>query len=523
MNVGQTRGVRILYRGGAIYPGAPYPGAPSAGTGEPLTSLLVDGPVISWIGSSDAAASIDADRVIELDGALLTPAFVDAHVHATATGLALTGVDLSGVSSLRAALDLLERSARTGRGRPVLGSGWDETGWPEGRPPTAAELDRAGYGGLVYLSRVDAHSAVVSSALLAAVPAARTLAGYRPDGHLRLRAHDAVRAAALSMLSAGQLRAAQRATRARAAELGIACLHEMGGPVISSAADFAGLLQLANEEPGPQVLGYWGELMGIDRARELGAVGAGGDLFCDGSLGSHTAALREPYADRPDTSGQLNFEAADIAEHLRRCAAAGLQAGFHAIGDAAVDAVLAGAELASARLGRRAGAGHRLEHAEMVADPVRLAAAGFTASVQPAFDANWGGAGGMYATRLGPLRAGGLNRFAELAAAGVELALGSDSPVTPLAPWAAIRAATHPHDPRSALGLAAAFSAHTRGGWRAAGDQANGRLAVGAPATLALWRTNESTSGLPDVGPGQRLPQCVQTVLNGQVIFDALS
>ena len=55
----------------------------------------------------------------------------------------------------------------------MLGHGWDETAWPEHRPPTRQELDRASYGGVVYLSRVDVHSAVVSSALLAAVPEVR--------------------------------------------------------------------------------------------------------------------------------------------------------------------------------------------------------------------------------------------------------------------------------------------------------------------------------------------------------------
>ena len=61
--------------------------------------------------------------------------------------------------------------ARAQGGRPVLGSGWDESTWPESRPPSATELDRASYGGVVYLARADAHSAVVSSALLASLPA----------------------------------------------------------------------------------------------------------------------------------------------------------------------------------------------------------------------------------------------------------------------------------------------------------------------------------------------------------------
>jgi predicted amidohydrolase YtcJ len=521
--------VRILYRNARVH----APSLPDA------SALLVDGDVISWIGDEHGAGQFGDARAIDLAGAFVTPAFVDAHVHATATGLSLTGLDLSGADTLTGALDLLERAVRAGRGRPILGSGWDETRWPEARPPTRAELDRAAYGGSVYLARVDAHSAVVSSTLAAAVHGLAGLTGFSPDGPLTRDAHDAARTAAFAALSRGQVRDAQRAALQHAASLGIACVHEMAGPAISSADDLAGLLGLAGTEPLPEVIGYWGELFGIDTARELGAVGAGGDLFCDGSLGSHTAALHEPYADLPSGSGALRFDTQDLAEHIVRCTSEGLQAGFHAIGDAAVDQVLDAAELAGERLGRSGGAGHRIEHAELVRDPRRLASSGLLASMQPAFDAAWGGPAGMYAERLGVARALDLNRFSELAAAGVPLAFGSDAPVTPLGPWAAVRAAAYPSEPGAAISARSAFAAHTRAGWRAAGRD-GGVLAPGAAATFAVWQAGKlgvdapdervarwstdpraAVPGLPDVAPGRDLPRCLLTVRAGETIFDA--
>ena len=81
-----------------------------------------------------------------------------------------TGMSADGASSVTLVEAGEERAHREG-GRPVLGSGWDESTWPESRPPSATELDRASYGGVVYLARADAHSAVVSSALLASLPA----------------------------------------------------------------------------------------------------------------------------------------------------------------------------------------------------------------------------------------------------------------------------------------------------------------------------------------------------------------
>ena len=108
--------------------------------------------------------------------------------------------------------------------------------------------------------------------------------------------------------------------------------------------------------------------------------------------------------------------------------------------------------------------------------------------MQPLFDAAWGGPDGLYAARLGADRAAAMNPFATMAAAGVSLAFGSDAPVTPADPWAAVQAAAHHRTPGSGLSPRAAFTAHTRGGHRAAGrtDRGIGTISVGAPAHLAI-------------------------------------
>ncbi len=508
------------------------------------SALLIDGGQVAWLGDDASAATMAADRVVDLAGALVIPAFVDAHFHATATGLALTGLNLAGADSLAGALAELERHARGGAGRPVLGSGWDETGWPERRAPTAAELDRASYGGMVYLARTDAHSAIASSALMASVPGLDTLPGYSPDGYLTKDAHHAAREVAMSVITAGQRAELQRTALRRAAALGIGAVHEMAGPEISSADDLAGLLALARSDDAlPEVAGYWGELHGTATALELGAVGAGGDLFCDGSIGSHTAGMHQPYADRPAESGYLRYDTAELAEHITACTEAGIQAGFHAIGDAATDQVVAAMRRAIEQLGPQvATAGHRIEHAELISDVAGLSETGLVASVQPAFDATWGGPDGMYAQRLGADRAARLNPLAALAAAGIPLALGSDSPVTPIDPWGTLRAAAYPRYRKHALSPRAALTAHCRGGWRAAradGDGsgvlapgmpasyaifAAGELAVDAPdGRLAQWSTDERAGvpGLPDLAPGQDLPRCLRTVLRGRQLFDS--
>ncbi|MFJ5262695.1 amidohydrolase [Streptomyces sp. NPDC088387] len=506
------------------------------------TAMVVEHGHIAWVGSEGAADAFadGADEVVDLDGALVTPAFTDAHVHTTATGLALTGLDLTTAPTLDAALALVrDFAAARPDDRVLLGHGWDAARWPGGRPPTRAELDEATGNRPLYLSRIDVHSAVVSTALLDLVGGAVP----RGDAPLTADAHHAVRAAALGAVTPAQRTEAQRAALAHAASLGIGSLHECAGPDISSEDDFAGLLRLAAEEAGPRVVGYWAEWAeeGVARARELGAAGAAGDLFVDGALGSHTACLREPYADA-DHTGIAYHDAHAVAAHVVACTEAGIQAGFHAIGDAAVTTVVEGVRAAAEKVGlaRVRAARHRVEHAEMLTPDTVAAFAelGLTASVQPAFDALWGGEDGMYARRLGAGRARTLNPFAALLKAGVPLALGSDSPVTPVDPWGTVRAAAFHHTPEHRVSVRAAFTAHTRGGWRAVGRDDAGVLVPGAPADYAVWRTGElvvqapddrvarwstdprsGTPGLPDLTPGNGLPVCLRTVVGGRTVF----
>jgi predicted amidohydrolase YtcJ len=284
---------------------------------------------------------------------------------------------------------------------------------------------------------------------------------------------------------------------------------------------------------------------GAAEARELmastGARGLAGDLFVDGALGSRTARLHEPYADALDTCGNTYLDDGAIAAHLHACTEAGVTAGFHVIGDAAISAVVDSLAGVVERFGAPAVArcGHRLEHVEMVSpqQAAQLGSWGVIASMQPNFDALWGGDDGMYAQRIGPDRARRLNPFALLASQGVPLAFGSDSPVTSLDPWRTVHAAANHRTVGSSVSMRAAFAAATRGGWRAGGerDGVAGTLVPGAPASYAIWDSDdvevaapadavqrwstERGSRVPALPRlDRRLPICRQTVHRGVAI-----
>ena len=139
--------------------------------------------------------------------------------------------------------------------------------------------------------------------------------------------------------------------------------------------------------------------------------------------------------------------------------------------------------------------------------------------MQPEFDSWWGGAGGLYEQRLGRERAATMNPLATLAAEGVTVAFGSDAPVTPLAPWAAVRAAIRHHQPGSRMSAGQALTAHTVNGWYAAGRSAEqarrlGTLAPGHPATLTVWDVADVGAAIDRGGA----PETLLTVRDGHVL-----
>ncbi|MDD1477566.1 amidohydrolase [Arthrobacter sp. H16F315] len=526
-----------LYRNGSVYTAA-----------DPFaTALLVDGDTVAWVGSEQAASSIaDASmEVIDLKGALLAPGFVDSHVHLTETGIALDSLQLGDVRSARELLDAVAGSTAKGT---VLGHGWDDTQWTDSALPSREELERAAGGRDVYLSRVDVHSAIVSSSL-AATAGLHGRDGFGAGSQVKRAAHTAARLAA-RQLPAAALRGYQRRALTEAAANGYVAVAEMAAPHIGSVQD----LQLAaawnsGADAVPEVLPYWGELAtSADQARSLldslgvPVLGLAGDLNMDGSIGSRTAALRADYSDAPGERGSLYLSVAEAAAHLSVCSLLGIQAGFHVIGDAGLDAALEALDLAAADVGeqRVRAASHRLEHVELAdADSIRrLAAYSVTVSVQPGFDASWGGGDGLYQQRLGSRR-DGMNPFASFYAAGVPICFGSDSPVTAMRPWASVRACLQHNNPAEQISARAAFLGHTRAGWRAARyrNPMAGQLVPGAPASFAVWEVEElmvqvadgrvqswstdpraRTPLLPALDTGSE-PVCLQTVKDGRELF----
>ena len=304
-----------LYRGGRCLH---RPADPRA------TALLVRDGRIAWLGADGGRAG--RRRVVDLDGALVTPAFVDAHVHATDTGLALRGLDLSAaaVGGARCSTRWRRSRRRCRRTRWCSGTAGTSRPGPEQHAADARPswTGPAAAGGSTCRRRRSTRRWCPRRCWRRA--GRGRAAGYDASGWVRRDAHHVVRAVALGLGHAG-------AARGRRSGRRCGTRRRWASPRCTSAAgrarpsedDFTGAAGAWPGERLPEVYGYWGELGGAAKARELGAVGAGGDLYADGALGSRTAHLRRPYLDDGRRlRARLSSPPSRSREHLVDCVAA---------------------------------------------------------------------------------------------------------------------------------------------------------------------------------------------------------
>jgi predicted amidohydrolase YtcJ len=456
--------------------------------------LLVDERHVERVGVGDPPP---ADRTVEVPGTTVIPGFVDAHVHLSGTGMALSGLDVGATRSKGEAIDAVRAAASSSSG-PVMAQGMDETRWPDPTLPMREELDAAS-GEPVLVVRADGYVSAVNSAFLLASGLESVEGVERDDrgaatGLLRGEANARAQLWYFGSLSDRRIQDAQLRAAALAASRGVTCVQEMAIPDKRGRRDVEVLL--AQQQDLPVDLVTYIADRDIPYVMERSYPRIGGDLFLDGSIGARTAALSIPYADG-DGTGDLAYGDDELAEFLHNAHLAGLQSGLHVIGDAAIEQALRVWERVYGSLGSRErrhfrARRHRLEHFEMASpDQVeRAAMLGLAISVQPAFDALWGGPGQMYERRLGQDRADGMNPFRTLVERGLEVGAGSDTPVTPLDPMLAVWALEHHHDRRQRLSRDQALRLCTIGAARLAHLEKKGRLEPGTAADFAAFETD---------------------------------
>ena len=525
------------------------------------SAICIAEDTILAVGTDDeilALAGPDS-TLVDLAGRAVLPGFVDPHAHPLWEGMLATRPSVEAAPDLRVAMRALPGAAELLDPDAWLVARYNHVRWPEGRHPTRDDLDRAVPDRPVVLAHVSGHAAVANSlalALAGITASTRDRPGEAvldrdPSGEPTgvVEGTEAWAALTASMPPPGPREAdealvavaarlaADGVTWAAEADLGSATslTHELAAYAAALAAGsyplglslMPGLTRLA-PDPADDPVGP-AEILALLRAGERDAVVVRHvKLKADGALTTRTAWLTAPYEDAPATIGRPVHDPAALAERVRRATRAGWGVATHAIGDAAIGAVLdayeaaaterAAAERTGTDMPPTSPAAHRVEHAMLLPPALlaRLAAHGWRVVAQPEFTA-W--AGDVYRRRLGDVRADRILPYRELLAAGVPLAFSSDRPVVGGAPLAGVRAALR-HDP--GISAAEALHAWTAAAAVAAGAAAAGVLATGRRADLVILPGDPTAVSPGAWAAGEDGMRVVATVAAGQLVQGAL-
>jgi predicted amidohydrolase YtcJ len=503
-------------------------------------ALAVRSDRIASVGSSAAIRKMAAGaRVIDARGQMVVPGFIDTHVHFVAGGFRLSSVQLRDAKTPAEFIARLKAFAATApAGAWITGGDWDHEQW-SGELPRRDWIDSVTPNNPVWVNRLDGHMALANSATLRAAKItreSRDVAGGtivrdargEPTGVLKDNAMDAVDAAAPNPPAELEDRALD-AAMAYVAEQGVTTVHNMGSwrdLAIFERAHRAN--RLATRIYAAVPLASWEQLRDTVAARGKGDVWLRiGALkgFVDGSLGSHTAAMLQPFTDVPTDTGLFVNTPDDLYRWVSGADKAGLHVMVHAIGDKAIRTQLGIFERVARENGSR-DRRFRIEHAQHIApaDIPRFGQLGIIASMQPyhAID------DGRWADRvIGPERAKGTYAFRSLLDAGAPLAFGSDWFVAPPTPLEGIYAAATRRTlddknpggwvPEQKITVEEALRAYTRGSAYAGFDEAErGILKQGALADFAMI-DQDLTRLAPDRIRDARV---MLTAVGGRVVFE---
>lgn len=494
-----------------------------------------------------------ATAVIDLQGHFVMPGFNDAHLHLTDAGFKRLTVDLTGVRSLEEFRERIRQRAESAQPTEwITGAGWDETIWHDKELPTRWDIDEVVADYPVFLQRTDGHVAVANT--LALKMAHVTLASKDPEGgeiarDLSGAPNGILRETAMELITtviprptAEKRRQAIEAALADIARSGITSVQDYSHS--ATKENFQIFEQLEREAKLTVRISEWlpfNEPLNVleqqraahpqsDSMLHTGMLKA----FMDGSLGSHTATMLQPYADDPKNSGLPQYDQAKLNAMAKERLEAGFQLGFHAIGDKAVQMALdafAEAEKAAHDNGVKAPDGtenfrSRIEHAQVTnpQEVARFRELKVIASMQPSHlldDMPWA------QLRLGPSRAPHSYAWAEFLNHGVTLAFGTDWPfAAPVNPFLGLYAATtrksvdgkQEYYPAQKLSIEQAIAAYTSGSAYAEfAEKEKGTLAPGMLADFAVL-DRDPTAVAPEKMLGTKV---LRTVVGGKKVFES--
>jgi predicted amidohydrolase YtcJ len=480
---------------------------------------------VHWSEGVIRSGTAEAPAIDLPPGAFAVPGLIDGHLHLILGGLGLDMLDLSSCTS-RVEVERLvhARHATIEPSRWLIAQGWNEDRWG-GEQPTAAWFDGLG-GRHVVAWRMDHHACVVSPSVMSRLDLSSTPAGGEivrdhadlPTGLLREAAAWHIAKPAIPAPTIHERRSAldaavrhlhaQGVTGVGSMEYGIDLDHVLAPRRHDLPLRMAVTL-LDRDWPLDVTRG-----VSFERTDRLWVIGY--KSFIDGTLGSRTARMHDPYADEPSTQGLWTELAADglLRDWAEHVLANGLSPSMHAIGDAALTAALDALERDERRVGR-------IEHAQTARREDIARCTGRIISMQPLHKSDDAPSA---PARLGAARMNGFFRFRDFASAGARLVFGSDWPIVTCCPIAGMRAAITGIDRTGAvvasdqsLTPVETLHAYTLEAARSLGfPRGSGTLEAGAPADLTILDRDPRTADWVHAPP-----RVLMTIVGGEIVHRA--
>jgi len=494
------------------------------------------------LGSNDTIKKFigSETEILDVREKLVTPGFIDAHCHFASGGRSLTTLVFRGVSSIEKIQQMVAvKLKELPEGAPIFGSQYDHTLFPGAKWPTKEHLDKVSPGNPVVIRRVDGHSVWVNSLALKQSGITKDTPSPfggeivkdpktgEPTGILKEAATQLIKVKGPRIQS--NLQDDIQRALSHAAKLGITGIHT------SSSLEEIEIYKKMNKQGQLTLRVYgWLPVSRIDEYIAKGIKQCQGNeyvkigflkLFIDGTLGSGTALLFEPFSDEPEKSGLPQYEEQEFYDLVEKAHENGYQVGVHAIGDRGVNWVLNAVEHAQEKHGKK-GLRHRIEHAQIIipSDVKRFKELGVIASMQPTHcttDMRF------CEHRIGKQRSKGAYIWKTLLENGAMLAFGTDWPVEPLDPMRGIYSCVtrkniefdYPKEgwfPEQKLTMAEAIKYYTLGSAYAAFEEGiKGSLEPGKLADMTVL-----SKDLFEIEPKEILTtEVLYTILGGKIVY----
>jgi predicted amidohydrolase YtcJ len=563
----QTPSPDTIYLHGNILTGTHLRPNDPASTPAKVAALAIANGEIQAAGADATVLKLKGPKtqIIDLHGAFAMPGFNDAHTHIGEAGRQKLSVNLVGVHSLAEMQQRIKAYVATVKpGAWIEGGGWDHTLWADDKLPSRTDLDQVTAGHPALLRRVDGHMSVANSAALVAANITADTpdpAGAKIDRDASGNPTGILREAGAYSLVAAKIPPPTLEERRQALTVAIADIIANGVTTVQDNSDwddFLAMEELEHTNKLPIRIGEWMDFnRPVEALKQRRASHPSDDLrlhltqlkgYMDGSLGSRTAVMEEPYSDDAGNSGLPRYNQDKLNQMAAERAMAGFQLGFHAIGDRANEMALnafgvadqvanlppSPAEHSSdARIVKRpeadipppAALRFRVEHAQVLLPQHfdRFEKEGVIASMQPSHlltDMKWA------TDRLGPERIKYAYAWKSFLDHNVVLAFGTDYPVELINPFRGLysaitrqnEAGTQTFQPQEKISLNEAIYAYTQasafGEFR---EKVKGRLEPGYLADLIVLDRDITT-----VSPQQLLhTKVLRTVVNGKTVYTA--